>query len=219
MNIIIITGGTVSDEMTDDIKKDACGSFVIAADKGLQACHRLGIMPDKIIGDFDSVNQDILQFYKDESRFVRLNAHKDYTDTHVALEYAFDIWQDRHLGASDRIIIYGATGTRLDHTMANVGLLYQTAVRDIDAFIIDANNRIRMVSHTTEIVRDSRYPFISLIPFPYQVNDISLTGFEYSGKHIDLKQGESLGVSNNIIADRGRIEFAEGMLLIIESRD
>lgn len=221
MDIIIITGGTVSDQVLSEIlsEQSSTDRYVIAADKGLEACLRAGIIPDKIIGDFDSVNHEILDRFTDEGRFVRLNSHKDYTDTHAALEYAIDIWENKALGFNDKIIICGATGTRLDHTLANIGLLMQTVTRGINAVIIDKNNRIRMAMGNMDIEKNKIYPYISLIPFTDYVNDVKLTGFEYSGEHINFKQGESLGVSNSIIADKGRIEFKDGILLIIESTD
>lgn len=222
MDIIIVTGGTVSYGMISkltDRQASHCDRYIIAADKGLEACFHLGLVPDRIVGDFDSADSDILGMYHDEDKIIRLSAHKDYTDTHVAVDYAISMIKKRMSCSDDRILIYGATGSRIDHMLANIGLLKRTAESHIDAFIVDENNCIRAAWGDTVIERNEEYPFISLIPFFGDVFDVSLSGFEYSGSHISLLQGDSLGISNSITSEKGSIRFKDGMLLIIESRD
>ena len=142
---IIITGGRVDlqslkgimDRHMGDYSEDHMDdSTVIAVDKGLEVCNKIGIVPDVIVGDFDSASSVVVGVYrkmadkKGSIKFIDLDTHKDFTDTHVALIYAMDN------GATD-IYIAGATGTRMDHTMANIGLLKECADRRVNAYIED----------------------------------------------------------------------------------
>ena len=122
---IIITGGRVDlqslkgimDRHMGDYSEDHMDdSTVIAVDKGLEVCNKIGIVPDVIVGDFDSASSVVVGVYrkmadkKGSIKFIDLDTHKDFTDTHVALIYAMDN------GATD-IYIAGATGTRMGTRM------------------------------------------------------------------------------------------------------
>ena len=102
---IIITGGRVDlqslkgimDRHMGDYSEDHMDdSTVIAVDKGLEVCNKIGIVPDVIVGDFDSASSVVVGVYrkmadkKGSIKFIDLDTHKDFTDTHVALIYAMD---------------------------------------------------------------------------------------------------------------------------------
>ena len=111
---LIITGGDVDYKF--QITKDY--DIVIAVDGGLAAVDRMGLKPDVILGDFDTVAPDILHKYeeKDGIKIVRLVPEKDDTDTESAVRYAM-----KH-GVTE-IDVLGGTGSRFDHTYANMFLL------------------------------------------------------------------------------------------------
>lgn len=83
---------------------------VIACDKGILNCEKLGVSPDKIIGDFDS-----LGFVPDGGNVIKLPVRKDETDVGFAIKTAF-------LSGSREIYVYGACGGKLDHSIANISL-------------------------------------------------------------------------------------------------
>lgn len=209
---LVVTGGTVSDDVFEAVLLEYSFQKIIAADKGLEACHRKGIIPDVLIGDFDSADIQIVKEYREKCEFIELPVHKDHTDTHVALLYAIQ-------NGCDLIVILGATGTRLDHTWANIGLLKLCMDHHIKAYAIDSHNRISIAGETVILEKNSNYPYVSLIPYTEQVTGITLSGFEYAGENITLKMGESLGISNSIVEREGIIQFNSGNLLIIESHD
>ncbi len=209
---LLITGGTVSDTILETVLLEYHFQKVIAADKGIEVCHRKQIMPDVIVGDFDSADRALVRFYQNQCECMELPVHKDQTDTHVALLYALN---DR----CDSIIILGASGSRLDHTLANIGLLRLCLRHHVKAWIIDACNRISLIQDKTVLTKDCRYPYVSLIPYTEQVTGLTLSGFAYSGTNLTLNAGESLGISNALTGEQGTIAFASGELLVIESHD
>ncbi|NLY48584.1 MAG: thiamine diphosphokinase [Clostridiales bacterium] len=212
--ILILTGGYVSDRLLKALTGKEQYSFIIAADKGLSAAKRIGLVPDYIIGDFDSVPSDVLSEYKEKGVPVEtFPSMKDKTDTHIALDMA--------IGLEPLFIdIVGATGSRMDHAISNIELLINALKRNIKARILDENNCIYLKDKSFSIKKSRQYGnFISLLPFSNRVTGLKLVGFKYPLNGITLDKGISLGISNELIADEGIVEFDEGILTVIESRD
>src|SRR5690606_5818838 len=106
---IIGNGSDIDKSYIKDLNID----YVICADGGLEKVNKLGLKPDLILGDFDSVNLSVLEKFKNLNiETVRFPSEKDYTDMELAINHAVN------KGFND-IILVGASGTRLDHTVAN----------------------------------------------------------------------------------------------------
>ena len=75
-----------------NIIKIICGENIIAVDKGLEALYQLHIIPNHVVGDFDSAFPEILEFYKNQSQIIfhKFNAEKDNTDTDIAVKLAIE---------------------------------------------------------------------------------------------------------------------------------
>lgn len=84
-SVLIVTGGTVDHVILERLYKKKCPDEVIAADRGLCACDTCGIMPDIVVGDFDSADDTMIKSYRGRTEFVDLDTHKDFTDTHKLL--------------------------------------------------------------------------------------------------------------------------------------
>lgn len=216
---IIISGGSVDlYSLQGILDRHLESSRVIAVDKGIETCNKIGIVPDVIVGDFDSANKVTVGVYRKMAKkmhsiqFVDLDTHKDFTDTHVAIMHAIEE------GATD-IYISGATGTRLDHTMANIGLLKECADKGVNAYIEDDHNVITMINTSAGISRISGYDYISFIPYGGSVSGVTLKGFEYIVEDYTFEIGDSRGVSNRITSENARIEFDEGYMIVNYSRD
>lgn len=217
MKILIVTGGKIDEDFALQFLEKNSFDLIIAADKGMELLGKLNIMPDYLVGDFDSVSEDVLDKARQNAgKVVKFNPVKDFTDTEAAVRLAID-----ELDA-DEITILGATGTRLDHVLANINSLFIALEKNIPAYIIDLNNRIRLINKTTEIIRKEAFgDTISLIPYTDKVEGIILTGFYYSLKDKTFSKFEepSLGVSNVLTDDKGVIELTGGILIMIEARD
>lgn len=116
--------------------------------------------------------------------------------------------------------ILGATGTRLDHVLGNIQLLQKAMMREIPAYIVDTSNRITLVDTVREIKKAEQFgDYVSILPLTTEVRNITLTGFKYPLEHGTLYSDNSLGISNEIVAETARIELEEGVAIVIESRD
>ena len=191
------------------------GQNIIAGDRGLEALYQLKIIPNHVVGDFDSVSPEILEFYKKQSQIIfhKFNAEKDNTDTDIALQLAIRL-------KSSKITIMGALGKRMDHAIANIHILKDALEANIPCQMIDEYNRIYLINKEMTLEKEKVYgKYVSLIPLTSIVEGLSLTGFKYPLKDYTLPIGTSLGISNEIIGDTAHIEMKNGILIVIESRD
>lgn len=187
----------------------------MAADAGMEALYRIKIQPDIIVGDFDSVDADILEYYRQQEQIdiCALNPEKDDTDTEFAIREAI------RRGA-DEITVIGGTGTRLDHVLGNIMLLGIGLEKGVDIQLLDPNNRIRMIDKPLTIDKKEQYgKYVSLIPYSEQVSNVTLKGFKYSLDNYTMGGFNSLGVSNEIVEPEASIDLSAGQLLVVESRD
>ena len=213
----IFAGGRTTLRTVRKVMADYDGKYkIIAADAGLNALHKLGIKPDILLGDFDSVDDEILDLYTgDKSIFLeQFPSHKDYTDMELAMDLALREY-------ADDIVIFGATGTRMDHVLGSIGSLHTALKTGVRARIVDANNVIEMIGPGRYELKKSEMfgKYVSLLPYTKKVSGVTLKGFVYNLDDAKLKRGSSLGVSNEIEKDEASIEFSDGILIFIQSKD
>ena len=169
--ILIVTGGFTDEKFLASLVLKERYSLIIAADKGLVVLDRLKILPDMILGDFDSAGTDIINKYRSKSvPVMTYPSQKDKTDTELAFEWALE--QNPAV-----IDLAGATGSRLDHTLANINLLLAALRKNVDAKILDPGNKIYLKAGNFVIKKDRQHgDFVSLLPFTYQVKGLKLRG-------------------------------------------
>ena len=214
MRTWIIAGGDVNDDFVSRMLSKRTDDFIIAADRGLNCLNRIGIVPDEILGDYDSVSDELVEAYKKTGvPVLRYKAEKNVTDTEAAMNFALD-------SGTDEIVILGACGGRLDHFMSVVQGLYYALERGVPSSIADPENRIMLIDGPFTLQKKNTFgKYVSLLPFTSEVRDITLTGFKYPLDDYLLKKGCSIGVSNEIVSDEARISFTEGILILILSDD
>lgn len=206
--ITIVAGGSLSDKFLPEIKKS---DFIIAADRGAYWLIKHRVKPDLSLGDFDSVNLIEFDLIKKNSLKVRkFLSVKDQTD----LELAIDEAVKRKPGV---IEIYGASGTRLDHTLAAIQLLEKYINKNILITIIDEHNEIILASKNLR-VRKSKHKYISLLS-QSEESEITLEKFKYLVNHKIFRRGESIGISNELTDSEGNVTVHRGRILVIKSRD
>lgn len=210
MNVLIVSGGNIEINLLKEILKDY--EQIIAVDKGLESLHELNKTPNYIVGDLDSIKNEILELYKNVE-ICKYNPEKDYTDTDLGLKLALSL-------KPEKITIIGGIGTRIDHTLANIHILKNCLGKNIKCEILDSHNKIYLIDSYTEIEKKNIYgKYFSIIPLTSKAKGITLKGFKYPLNNYILEIGKSLGISNEIIEEKASIEIREGILIVIESRD
>lgn len=215
MRVLIITGGNIREEFAGEYIRKLKPEYVIAADSGLHFCRQQAMIPDCIVGDFDSADKDAVAYFHQMPQIIwkAFRPEKDETDTELALTTAFE-------HRAEQIHLLGATGTRLDHVIGNIQLLHKALIRDIPAYIVDEHNRISLTDGEKEIKKSEQFgTYVSILPLTTTVEKITLTGFKYPLDQATLYSNNTLGISNEIIAESGKISFAEGIAIVIESKD
>lgn len=215
MRYVIISGGHIDDVFALSYLKGNKYDIMLVADAGMNFCDRNGIVPNVIAGDFDSVASESLSKFSqmDEVEVLQLNPIKDDTDTEFVIREAI------RRGATE-ITILGATGTRLDHVLANVYLLGIGLEAGVKIQLVDAHNRIRMIEDSLEISKEKQFgDFVSVLPVKGDAKGVTLEGMKYPLKDADIACFSSLGVSNEITDLVAKISVKQGTLLVIESRD
>ena len=213
MSTLIVTGGNVNTEFLKKILEENKFETIIAADKGLEALNKINVMPNYIIGDFDSVNKTTLNQYENKNiEITYLKPEKDFTDTHMAIKLAIE-------KRAKHITIIGATGTRMDHTLANIHVLNEALQNNVPTEIINEHNRIMLINKKAKLIKNTNYKYVSIIPLTTKITGVTLKGFKYNIENATINLGESIGVSNEQIEQEALIEIKEGIAILIYSKD
>lgn len=189
-------------------EKILCGEndIIIAADGGLKSLEGIGITPDFIIGDFDS-----LSYKPKHKNVIALPCEKDITDTQAAIEKGIK-------ENCDYFKIYGGTGGREDHTIANIQNLVNLSKKGYRGEMID-KDKVITVLHNGKLNFDKNYKgFISVFSHSDISEGVSETGLKYTLNSVMLTNSEPLGVSNEFTGESAAVEVKNGTLLIIYDR-
>lgn len=215
MKTLIVTGGDINLEQLREYGEEYRKQNIIAVDKGLEKLSKLNITPTHVVGDFDSISKEILEQYQNNKQIIfhKYNPEKDNTDTDIAIQLAIQL-------QSSNIIILGALGKRMDHSLANIHILKYALDAKIPCQIVDNYNRIYLIGDKHTLYKNKTYgKYISLIPLTSRVEGITLKGFKYPLTNYSMPIGLSLGISNEIIEKVASIEIRKGVLIVIESKD
>ena len=212
---VIVSGGMLEEDFVLPILKSEETEFVIGVDKGLEFLYKHEIKPDYIVGDFDSVSRELVDYYREELNVPirEFNPVKDASDTEIALRLC--------LGLNRKsILILGGTGNRIDHLWANVQCLQIALQAGADARIVDSHNQIRLLDSDITLKKSEAFgPYFSLFPLELPVDDFNISGAKYPLKNHFLKPSDSLCVSNEFQEDEVKISFAYGRVILMETRD
>lgn len=177
--------------------------FVIACDGGYSWCDRMGIRIDLVVGDFDS-----LGYLPTHPNLIRLMPEKDDTDTKVAVSEGLK-------RGYREFAIYGGTGGRISHTIANIQLLSDLAARGCHGSLIGKHAWYRVICNE-EICFDERMSgYLSVFCLGDTARGVYESGLKYLLEDATLVKENPVGVSNEFIGQRSRVSVREGMLLLI----
>lgn len=213
---VIISGGTLYEELVLQTIGESDEPCIIGVDKGVEFLYRHKITPSYIVGDFDSLSEEIVEYYKKETRVPirEFNPVKDASDTEIAVRLAMT------LGCQSMVIL-GATGSRIDHLWANIQILMIPFEAGVEAVLLDPQNKIRLIGGgETHLKKEEAFgDYFSVFPLGETVYRFNIRGAKYPLTEHTLTPCNSLCVSNEIEEDEAVIEFMSGVVILMETRD
>lgn len=199
---LIISGGSFC-ALTEERIYD----YVIACDHGYEHAKQMGIVPDLVLGDFDSMAEPPAE---ENVRILRYPVKKDDSDTMIAVKYALQ-------EGFTHLILSCALGGRLDHMLANIQAMAYAAKRDCVAELYGEGEYIRtFTGGRIELPRRDGY-VLSLFALSDSCVGLTVEGAVYNVSDSELTNTFPLGLSNGWKDDIVKITMEQGILLIVES--
>lgn len=189
--------------------------FVIAVDGGLDYCPVLGIEPDLIIGDFDSLSEEETRAVAHleqqiPERIIRLPQQKDETDSLAALQ------EGLRRGYRD-FRIYAGTGGRFDHTLANLQCLLYLKNRGAVGYLIDGTGMMLVIKDEAVHFRKEVEGTLSLFSMVEEAERVTIRGMKYELDQATLRNDFPLGISNEFVGKEAEISVENGTLICMIS--
>lgn len=211
MKAVIVSGGAAP---SDNLLKEELKSsqILICADSGGNCLYKNKIVPEYLLGDFDSIDAKSLDFFRNtDCKIEKYPVNKNFTDTEIAFNKAVEL-------KADEIVFLGSTGNRIDHLFGNIGMLKKCLNHNIKGYIKDDNNSIEIINKSTTIDGHKGETF-SLYAYCDSVKGLSIIGAKYKLDEYDLILGDSRTVSNEFLDNEVNIVFKSGIVLLFRSRD
>ena len=189
--------------------------LIIAVDGGLGYCGVLGLEPDLILGDFDSVTEEeekavIALEQQIPDRILRLPREKDDTDMLAALKEGME------RGYRD-FRIYAGTGGRFDHTLANIQCLLYLKNRDAVGYLVDGGGMMLVVKNEAVQFKAGLEGYLSLFSMVGESRGVSISGMKYTLEGATLSNDFPIGISNEFVGEEATISVEDGTLVCMIS--
>lgn len=181
--------------------------IVIAADAGYRHLENLKIIPDIVLGDFDS-----LKFIPSDAEIIKHPVKKDDTDTMLAVKTGFE-------RGFDRFVLYGCLGGRLDHTLANIQTLNFIAENGGIGFICGDGYTVCSIKNSSISFKASASGNISVFSADSKASGVTETGLLYNLENAELTSCFPLGVSNEFTGNESTVSVENGILNIVFEGD
>ena len=177
---------------------------IIAADGGANSCYKLGVNPQYIIGDFDSISPEVLDYYKDKSELIKYTRQND-TDVEKALKFAI---RKKY----ETVYLLGGTGDRLDHSICNLGIVLKFFAK---IRIIIIHGKTVLFPYNKDVKLQSTHnETISLYAFNADTK-ITSKELKYPLRNTQLPFGEKESTSNVALADSFELKISGGIIFVI----
>lgn len=222
MDVLILADGDAPDRAALDLAWpgwNADVNLVIAADGGARHAAGLGVAIDAWVGDGDSLDAEGMVALRVAGVSIqRADPHKDESDTELAVREALA------RGAAGLVIVGALGGHRIDHALANIGLLTMPELADRHAVLLDARTRITLIhapgpnaSPVRRSLAGRTGDLVSLLPLGADVAGVTTRGLAYPLTNEVLVAGPARGLSNVRDAPDAMVTVASGLLLVVES--
>ena len=199
----VIIGGSEIRDYENARKYLRSDDYCVYCDCGLKHKDKLGVMPDLVIGDFDSHAKP-----EDLSNVIVLPVVKDDTDTIYAVK------EGMRRGYDDFLMI-GTAGGRQDHNLGNIYALLMLAKSGKNALMIDDYSEMKIIAAGQTVKVKSGWRFFSLLNIAGTARGITITGAKYNLDGAEILPEYQYGISNEIEDDEAVITLKEGNLLLV----
>ena len=179
--------------------------FIICADGGTRHALALGLTPNVIVGDMDSLPANF-QTSTFNGEIVLYPKDKNETDLELAIDHAVSL-------NPDQILILAALGGRMDQTLANIALLADPRLSSFDIRLSDSVEEIFFCRDQAKVEGRSG-DIVSLIPWQGEVTGVFTENLRWHLHHETLYPDKTRGISNEMTADIATIQIRSGLLLI-----
>lgn len=203
MRCVIISGSP--DTNVEEIKS-LCTSddFIVCADSGYSFAKKAGLTPNLIIGDFDSLKEELPQ----NTEVVKLNTHKDDTDTeHCVMECIRRGYKD--------FLLLGSIGGRTDHTFANIATLAFLSEYNYNGIARNNGEEIRILKEGSYEMNNKKGLIFSVFPYGCESVNVTYKGAEYMLNNKTLTYNVSRGISNVFVDDEAKITINRGRAILL----
>jgi thiamine pyrophosphokinase len=210
MHVVIFANGTIDNPESARHYLAPC-DLVLCADGGTRHAQALGVRPDVVVGDMDSLDQDLRGALEAVgTEFLAFPATKDETDLELALLYAVE------RGATE-ITVLGAWGGRIDHELGNVMLLAHPGLAGIAVRMVSGEQEIVLIRHELTLHGDPG-DLLSLLPIGGHASGITTAGLQYPLRNERLYLGPARGISNVFVTPDPVVRLRSGLLLAVHTR-
>ncbi|WP_066639751.1 thiamine diphosphokinase [Desulfolucanica intricata] len=184
--------------------------YIICADGGARHVRKLQLVPQLIIGDMDSVPLELLQEFRALGCVIKqFPTEKDEVDTELALNEAMKL-------NPREILVMGAVGSRLDHTLANIQLLIRPVMKGINTCLIGNRHIVSLITPSLPgIIEGEQGDLLSLLPLTPEVRGVKTRGLKWNLQDNTFKFGHPYGISNVLLEDNAAIKIKEGIMVLI----
>lgn len=212
MKACIVLNGSVNDyESTKKIILNENYDFIIGADGGCNHLHKMGILPNYVIGDLDSIDESLIKEYESQNIiFKKYPTHKDETDSELCVYLAKEL-------KADRIDFIGSLGKRIDHTLANLGFMYYVYQMGIEPRILTSEEELFILHNEKKVIKGNKGDTISIAAIRDDALGVTLEKLEYPLNKARVSYLSPLGISNVMLEDECIITVEEGYLLVIRN--
>jgi thiamine pyrophosphokinase len=187
------------------------GDRLIAVDGGYDHLKRLGLLPQVLIGDLDSIDPlDVARLAEQGVQVLRYPVEKDETDLELALVFA------AATGAC-AVVIAGGLGGRLDQTLGNLGLLADPHFAELDLRLDDGSEEVSLIRGSAWI-DGAPGDIVSLVPFTAQAEGVTTNRLQYPLAGETLFAYRTRGISNVMQAATAEVSLTGGALICIHTR-
>ena len=214
MKALLIANGCVENIQfyKEEVLSQTHYDIIICADGGIKNTLKLGLLPNIVMGDLDSIDVNALDIIKKENiEIMKYPKEKDETDTELVLDYLID-------RGYESVTMIGCLGNRMDHSLANIYLLKKLLKNRVKAHIIDDKNDITLIDDEIVFV-NKRNSIVSLIPLTDQVDGITSEGLYYPLDNSVMVKDKPYGISNIVVENYAKVQINSGELLILISKD